>query len=367
MNFAMRTPAEETLLEHIGDRLADLDLDWDIRREPAVTDGPERRRPDAFVTIRHPQGEFRLLAEIEGGLRRQTIGAVIARLEQLARQHPEPIRTLLLADYVNPDLGDRLRAAGVLFVDAAGNAYLRGDGLYVWVTGRRDILRLERQRHRRRAFQPSGLKMVFTLLCKPEIVEEDYRTIAETANVALGTVQWVMRDLVEEGFVLRLGRFERRLIEPAALLDAWTPAYARELRPRLLLGRFGAPGPDWWREVDLHEHTACWGGEVAAAIYTRQLKPQQHTIYADKVPTRLIAEHGLKKNHEGRVEIRERFWHFTEDDPADTEMKQPVVPPILVYADLLALAEARTREVAHRLRKERIDGPFEAHVARWDR
>ncbi len=104
-----------------------------------------------------------------------------------------------------------------------------------------------------------------------------------------------------------------------------------------------------------------WAGEPAAARITRHLKPGGLTIYAEKIPARLVAEKRLKKHEAGRIDFRKRFWRF------DTDRRAETVPPVLVYADLLALADPRAREAAERIYDETIDGPFRTHVARWNR
>ncbi len=343
---------EETILPRVGEVIERLGLQWEIlRRELPVETG----RAGALLRLQYPGGEIEYLVEVKA---RPTPRVA----DVFTRYGHDQLPRLLVADYVNPRLAERLREDGVNFIDAAGNAFLRHDGLYVWVTGQKDKLRLEAERERLRAFRPSGLKLVFVLLCRPELAEADYRTLAETAGVALGTVQWVMRDLIREGYVLRLGRFSRRLVEPKRLLDAWVPPYVRDLRPRLLLGRFEAKELGWWRRTDLRPYRGLWGGEPAAALLTRHLKPGSLTIYADKVPARLVAEKHLTKNEKGRIDFREKFWRFdTEEETTGT------APPILVYADLLALDDPRARETADRIYEGNIDGPFRAHLARWAR
>ncbi len=343
---------EETILLRAGEAIERLGLGWEILERGPLT-GP--RRADAIVKLRYPRGDVELVVEVKARPQLRVAEA----LDQLGRLD---LPGLLVADYINPRLAEKLRQLDVNFIDAAGNAYLRHDGLYVWVTGERDKLRLEAERERRRAFQPSGLRLLFALLCRPELAEADYRTLADVAGVALGTVQWVMRDLIQDGYVLRLGRFERRLVEPKELLDAWVPAYARDLRPRLLLGRFEAKDLKWWRATDLRPHGGLWGGEPAAAHLTRYLKPGSLTIYAEKVPARLVAEKRLEKNEQGRIDFRRKFWRFDKDEKA---MK--TVPPVLVYADLLALGEPRARETAEQIYVKMIDGSFQAHLARWAR
>jgi hypothetical protein len=265
---------------------------------------------------------------------------------------------VLVADYVNPNLAKRLREADVLFVDAAGNANLHGGGLHVWVTGERDAVRVRAERERTaRAFRPAGLKVGFVLLCRPELVAADYRTLAREAGVALGTVAAAMRALIGDGYVVRRGGRDRRLADPRELLETWVQAYVRDLRPKLLLGRFETDRLEWWRETDVTRYDALWGGEPAAARWTGTLKPGTLTLYAEKVPPRFLLDRGLRKNEQGRVEIREKFWHFEAGED------RGVVPAVLVYADLQAIGDARVLEAADRIYEERIAGPFERHVA----
>ncbi len=343
---------EKLILLRAGKAIENMGFRWRVLRfEPPIREG----RTDALLELKYPGGYVEYLGEIK-------VRPTAPLVPQLARQRGDNHPKLLVADYINPRLAERLRESEVNFVDAAGNAHLRHKGLYVWVTGNRDTLRLEVERERRRAFQPSGLKLVFALLCQPELAEADYRTIAEKAGVALGTTQWVMRDLMMEGFVLRLGRFKRRLVKPKELLDAWVPPYVRDLRPRLLLGRFEAEKMNWWRNADLGAFGGLWGGEPAAALLTKYLKPGAFTIYADEIPARLVVEEHLRKNEEGRIDFRKKFWRYDAE-----ERKGDTVPPILVYADLLALGEPRARETADRIYGEMIDGPFQAHLTRWTR
>jgi hypothetical protein len=339
---------KEAILRRARKTVGLMGLKWTILRHQKPA---KARKADALIKFQYPGGEGTFVVEVEARPTQPTTAALIQ-----AKDNDLP--ALLVADYVNPKLAERLRENGVNFVDVAGNAYLQHDGLYVWVTGQRDTMRLETERERRRAYKPSGLKLLFTLLCRPKLAETDYRTLANQVGVALGTVQWVMGDLIKDKYVLRLGRFKRRLVEPKRLLDAWAPAYARDLRPRLLLGRFEAPGLNWWKGTDLAKHGALWGAEPAAALLTKQLKPGALTIYADKIPPRLVAEKRLKNNKTGRIEFRKKFWLF--DTPETT---LGAVPPVLVYADLLALEEPRAHQTAERVYEQLIDGPFRKHLA----
>lgn len=195
---------------------------------------------------------------------------------------------------------------------------------------------------RGRAFQAMGLQVLFALLAKPELVARPYREIAAAAGVAHGTVGWVMAELPHLGYLAEVGG-GRRLINGERLLGQWAEAYARTLRPRLLLGRFRG-------DIEgLYAHTAQWkedltlGGEVAAARLTRHLRPGTATFYARVVDPRVVLKLALRADAEGNVEFRRRFWTFPGEEPR-------LVPKLLIYADLLAIGDARCLETAQLLR-----------------
>jgi hypothetical protein len=157
----------------------------------------------------------------------------------------------------------------------------------------------------------------------------------------------VIPDLQQMGYVRDLNgkRGTRRLFEQERLLQQWVNAYVYTLRPRTLLGRYYVPALEGWKDWPLAEHGALWGGEPAAALLTDYLRPGELTIYADKLPGMLAARQKLMKDPApGRtavVELRKRFWNFAGDPQHDN-----MVPPLLVYADLLATADDRCIETA---------------------
>ena len=151
-----------------------------------------------------------------------------------------------------------------------------------------------------------------------------------------------MAELPGLGYLAKIGE-RRRLMNGERLLDHWTEAYARTLRPRLLLGRFRGD------IAALHERAARWpegvliGGELAAARLTRHLRPGTATFYAQAIDPKVVLELVLKADAEANVDFRRRFWEFPGEEA-------PLTPTLLVYADLLAIGDARCLETAQLLR-----------------
>ncbi|MGH2361273.1 MAG: type IV toxin-antitoxin system AbiEi family antitoxin [bacterium] len=324
--------ADRNLLEAALAKLTALGLAAEIDTlEPTLG----RARPDALVRIRHGGQEVRYAVELTRGLRPATLGGALLRLQRLGDT------ALLVADYITPPLAQELKTRGVAFVDTAGNAYVHRPPMLIWVKGEKPFTRLEAPPETGRAFRASGLRVLFALLCQPALVDRPYREIAGHAGVAHGTVGWVMAEMPKIGYVAEVGG-KRRLIQPERLLQQWVDAYARTLRPKLLLGRYRADRLDWWATLNPVTYGLLLGGEAAAARLTKILRPGTLTFYGPKAEPRLLLEQRLKPDPTGNVEFLQRFWTFENDPPE-------IAPMVLIYADLLATGDARCIEAAKQL------------------
>lgn len=309
----------------------------DLIKESSQT---TRHQAYAVARVRHGEQETLYLVECKPNVRTATLGITLHQMDRLGQP------AILITDYVAPDLADKLKEHGISFLDAAGNAYIRQANLLLWIKGQKPAAKAT-VFTLGRAFQPTGLQVIFTVLCNPQVINMPYRELAKMAGVAHGTVGWVIPDLQQLGFVRDLHgkRGTRRLFEREHLLNQWTDAYARVLRPRTLIGRHYVPSFEGWKNWPLAECGALWGGEPAAAMLTEYLRPGELTLYAEKMPGLLAARQKFIKEagprHTAAVEVRKRFWNF----PGDPEHLS-MVPPLLVYADLLATGDARCIETA---------------------
>ena len=246
---------------------------------------------------------------------------------------------LLAAPYITPELAERCRAMGTQFIDTAGNAYLKAQGMRVFVAGQKRPLNAMAAA-KDRATTATGMRVVFFLLCRPDLLNAPYRDIAAGAGVALGTVGWVFFALQERGQLLIDKQKKRQFVDIRLVIEEWARNYPVRLRPRLAPQRFHAPAADWWKTAGLEKYAALFGGEVAGEMLTKYRAPGEVLIYAQGDPARLIIDNHLKADPRGEVEILEKFWHF------EIPGQHSVAPPLLVYADLMATQDTRDHEVA---------------------
>lgn len=351
----MDTPTAPNAIPHremkiLEDALAALTKTTGLRahlvaREPPT---PAKRRPDAVVELEEQGRRYTFLAEVKNIDRAAALGAV---KEQII---PYDGKGLLVAPYLRPELANHCKQIGLPFIDTAGNAYLQAPWLFVFVKG-------EKQPEHLTMMGTGGggtataLRMVFALLCRPDLLNAPYREIVEAADVALGAVGRAFFDLERRGHVAGgKTKRNRRLLEPKRLFEEWVTNYPIKLRPKLNPRRFRAPNADWWKAAPLPKG-AYWGGEVAADRLTNFLKPATFTVYLEPGQARenlatLVGAHRLRADPTGDVEVLDTFWTFGAD-----ATKPDLVPPILIYADLVATQDGRNLEVARLIRERFIE------------
>jgi len=291
-------------------------------------------RADAIVRLTTHGIDKEFVVEVKTKLTTATLGGAVMQLKRF------PQKGLIITEYVNPNMAERLKEMDIPFIDIAGNAYINEPPVLIYIKGERPVEIYPRETQAR-AFQPAGLRILFAFLCKPELLNAPYRDIANTAKVALGTIERVLNDMKKAGYLIDMGKRGRRLKDKKKLIDKWVTAYPERLRPKQVIGRYRTDDFNWWKNTLIQNFQGYWGGEIAAAKLTQYLKPEFATIYAREKTAHLLLEKKLKKDINGNIEILNVFWDFKY-----VWQYPDLVPPLLIYADLLATTDARNIETA---------------------
>lgn len=312
---------------------------------------PDRTKPrlDAVVEVARAKQTYRFAVEIRNNLDRFEMLHQLRAL--LPAGHKQTL--LIVAPYISQQLAERCRELEMCFADTAGNAYLHGPGLHVYITGRPkppELLATDRAK----AMNAAGLRVVFALLCQPRLLNATYREIAAHAQVALGTVGQAFKYLENRRHIpAEAADGNRRFLTPERTVQEWVTLYPTVLRPKLHARRFRTTDAKWTEKVDLNLYHAFWGGEVAANRLDHYLLPQAATIYAPEIPTKLIVDQRMKADVNGDVEILGIFWNPERLTPTGD-----IVPPLLTYADLMATTEGRNLEAGRLIYDKHIEPLF---------
>lgn len=304
--------------------------------------GPQDTECDGFLTIGAYQGPtYTLPYEVKPH---------IDRRDQLLTFKARHDNHLLVTRSLSSMLAAQCREMDVQFIDQVGNCFLRQPGLYVYVSGGRP--NVKERPVTTRGLTPAALHLVFAILTRPDILNSSVRKIAEVASISHGAAGGALLMLEEMGFLRSSTAGRRMLAAPQRWLDAWTEGYLGRIRPKLETIRMSSPSPlaALIQRVSPRMREVALGGEAAAAYRNLGLKPGTLSLYVDfgdpNVLKALVQELKLRRDPHGPVELVSMFWNAIELPCF------PTVPDALIYADLVGTGDARTMEVADRLRKE---------------
>ena len=263
-------------------------------------------------------------------------------------------RLLLLAPHVRPQQAAVLERAEIDYLDLAGNAHLQAPGLFVHVEGRQP--RKEPTPAPGRP-QKGWIKTVMAILIRPELTNAPYRTLADQADVALGTLAACMNDLAARGLLLD-GKGGRKVADRQALVALWVQAYIEGLRPKLKERRLQIRAEEkqeiWTRlETVLRARAQQWAltGADAAERRTHFFRAEETEIYG---PIRTFEDRGTQKAlvaqpavGTGNLLIIEPPGPLAVPGPGVTGM--PIAPDLLAYAELRYRGTEQALEAAEML------------------
>lgn len=255
--------------------------------------------------------------------------------------------TLLVSSPLSLDMANRCREIGLQFIDTAGNAYINnGAGIHVFVTGQRGGD--QHQAPGNNTMTPAVLRMMFAFLADPALLNAPYRNISISARVSTGAIGKALDTLEARGLIGSAAGGKRMIRTPELFLNEWASGYAGRLKPKLRKYRFSSDNFDRILDWNPAFRQSAWGGEPAAMLLTKHLKPEECTIYVSMTDPQglrdIVKDFRLRADPQGRIEIVEMFWNRD-----DFTYSFPTVPHHLVYADLMATHDSRNIAVARQL------------------
>ncbi|NLU16512.1 MAG: hypothetical protein GXW94_12265 [Serratia liquefaciens] len=219
------------------------------------------------------------------------------------------------------------------FIDAAGNANINTEGLFLQISGKKAAKRFE---HPPLRISEGTLKLLFVLLTDTKAINATYRELADMAGISLGMVSKAF-DSLETQRYYRKSQSGRRLLEPQALTALWLREYAVMLRPKQKSIRLATP--EDWQNVPLRPNEV-WGGEAAASLLTDGfLYPEKLILFTHEPLHQRRKELDLRPEREGQMQLVTAFWG--NDWPLT-----PLAKAMLSVGELLASRDDRNLEIA---------------------
>jgi hypothetical protein len=258
---------------------------------------------------------------------------------QLAQDQPH---LLLIAERIFPNIKKELRLHKIAYLESSGNMYIELPEVYVWIDGLKNVETKKNQPNR--AFAKTGLKMLFHLLIKPEIIQWSYREISNYCGISLGNVTNVIHGLQKLEVLKKLNNKDFIIDKKEIIIQKWISAYEEKIKSHLFIGQFRMRTKDF-DKINLAHGKSFWGGEPAANILTNYIQPEEFIMYTTENRSELIKQYDLVPDVNGNLFVYKKFWN------ADLDTSN-VVPPLLIYADLINKNDRRCIQTAEKIKNE---------------
>lgn len=301
------------------------------------------RASDARVTLRSPDGDgLTLVFEARRSVDGRDVPLLAGKFEAPNHRSSDTI-PVVAARYLPSTVRDRLRAAGLSYVDATGNIWLVGarPGLFILTTGADSDPWRGPGRPRGTLKGEPAAKVVRTLLDLPG--PWTARQLIEGSRASVGATYRVLEYLDREGLIDRSDPSAITVPSWRALLEAWARDYSffragavsTYLAPRglpWLLGRIGAgSGVEYAITGSLAVPTnARYAPSRAAMIYVDNAAAAQQTW--DLRPTQSGQNVLLCEAPGSAALLRAKL---TEDPDLDPDRPLALARPAQVAVDLM--------------------------------
>ncbi len=246
-----------------------------------------------------------------------------------------------------------LREKGLNYLDTAGNAFLDLPGLHVFRETNDQPMIDPVGKQPGEVFNASAVRVGLQLMLDPQLVGSNLRNIAALAGVSAPSAKFAMDAFKADGYVVEVGKKERKLVDREAFLRKWAESYNLRYRPKHVLGKYVAGS----EELRLDNFDACWGGEPGADRLTNNLQAFGKVVYT--YSTRigpLVAKNRLRADSKGSVQLVHACWEKQQEE------QQGTAPAFVVFADLLDTRDPRCIEVAEQIFETILKPRLEDHV-----
>lgn len=303
----------------------------------------QKGAPDGKLRLNINQKEYWFDAVVK----KQVRNLHLANLNELGKKYENLI---LITEVVYPNIGEQLRSRGVNYIDALGNVFIKQNDLLLLIEGKKPTKTLTEKAGR--AFNKTGLKFIYHLLTDKDFIGKTYREKAAICDTAVGNINYITNDLLNQGFLRKKTKGVFYIPNREKLINQWLIYFERKLKPDYFIGTFRFVNKEDaknWRELTLDFTKTKWGGEPAAGILTNYLKPVAFTMYTAETRAELIRNYKLVPDEAGNVRVYNVFWAMQAENAK-------TVHPLIIFADLVNTANARTDELANMIYNEYLKG-----------
>ncbi|MBS3742203.1 MAG: hypothetical protein KGY75_10095 [Candidatus Cloacimonetes bacterium] len=304
-------------------------------------DFDKKNHYDGELEILQDDDKFSFIFEIKTILKRP-IPEKLYKNKKVKDKH-----FIIFAEYVNRSIAEDLKKIGVNYIDCQGNVYLKiNNKLYIELQGNK--FKKSEDKKTSAIFQPKGLQLLLLLLINENFLNFTIRKLAQMSGISLGRTVTIIKELKEKGYVFEIKKNKFKFANKKRIVEKWIENYNLILRPKLFIGTYRiSPKRDIVDIRDTFNQESinfAFGGDTGGELLTDYYRAGCKDIYIEEENCLKVSENlNLIKAEDYNLRLfnlysKEIIYKFVNGNP--------VVLPLLIYAELLSSKNKRAKKTA---------------------
>ena len=234
---------------------------------------------------------------------------------------------LLITNILGNSLVDKAVREKVQFIDMAGNLHLNIGSDFFLLTGsklRQELITKSLRTEIHFAWQ----KIIFYLLNFPGSLHYSLRKLAGHVKVSHSSIQQLEAFLIRKMYLV-IHDGKKNLEQKFNLFNIWIENYNSKLSEKISFGKFKIEDDRCLEMINGSGEDYLLSGTSALSIFNNKIGFNDIIVYSLD-PESLVQKYSLRRDPEGNIELRMRFWKdFSTLNPYG------IVPILLFVTDLM--------------------------------
>ncbi|MBK7868095.1 MAG: hypothetical protein IPJ75_14585 [Ignavibacteriales bacterium] len=259
-----------------------------------------------------------------------------------AEMIPENNGDLLVITWkIGKKVSEVLRSKGVFFVDTFGNAFIRTEDIFLDIRGRTKSGLKSHLNSEKLRLEKMGIQLLIAFFSNPEILNKNYREIAQLTGCSLGYVSKFIKKLRATGFVVKSESGQLNMVNKHELLQRLKFEYRTSLKDKYFVGRYEMNKNVHPQNSNSENYSIYFTSGKAVEMKFGNLREKITELYLDGELKDFIKFNRLIPDKNGNLIVYQKYWNFEH-----ASMIQKISPDFIVYLDLITSADQRLMDAA---------------------
>lgn len=257
------------------------------------------------------------------------------------------VHPLIMAKYINSSIAKDLINNNINFVDCYNNIYLNIlNKIYIKDIGNNKSK--PREKKTTTIYNTKGMQLLSLLLNDENLINNTLRDLKTRAGISLERAYRAMKELKDKGYAIKQNENNYLFDNKKELFKNWISYYKENMRCNLLIGTYRISNKlqikNITQNLNKEEIKFAYGGETGGELLTNYYRAGCKDIY--------IQEENSQKARKNLNLIKAKDYNlrlfnlYSKNIIYKYVNGNPVVLPLLIYAELLSLDNKRANKTA---------------------